>query len=988
MTEHDELLDLRKRADELLLSFISASGLQLIGDQAKLVEFDEGELICPKGMIPDHIHFLVNGSVRSLCTEGNNVSCLEQLKPGSWIGLPSFLTGQACEECIASTTVTTLAIPDELIIQLLNNDPQFSVYTSSTVFLPELFSVLQKAVANVPIQRSILCQMSQGLKPMVHLFHPSDTHFLEKGSDLAVYVSSNNLRNFPIGSIVTSSDQPLISASILPLRLIEIPASAIHADSLLHNTPNLETDPSAARQDHDESALAKSLAARATKLSIALEREIQPLLPRSEDPIEGFINVFKYLTSLLAVDVTYRKLKQLINDALRSDQPIDVRMCALISRDLGLQSSYNIVAPQHAYRLLTPALIQWKQGFAVLLNASKSSIIFESPVDGRVEIASEQLTEFFAQGISIITFEKTSLTKNQVFGFKWLLPFLLKHQYSFSLILLASFASQLLMIANPLLIQVIIDKVISTHSLDVLPVIAFSIILTGFLSSLLTGLRSFLLAQTSNRIDSVISVVVMDHLLRLPLDYFDKRAVGDLSTRVGELEKIRNFLTGQSLTAIIDLLFVFVYVTIMIFYSVGLTVAALLVVPLQVTIFVIGSSIYRTQLNAAAQLHGENQAQFVELLGGIQTVKTQNIENVSRWKWQAIFSKYLDRSLNKSAIAIFVNESSNFLQNLSQLLIIACGAVLVVQGGLSLGALIAFRIIAGYATQPMLRITSILQSFQEIKVAINRLADVIDTPEEETDNSAFTLPRILGNVQFKDVSFQFPGSPTNVLKNISFTIEEGTFLAIVGQSGSGKSTLTKLLSRLYTAQKGSIFIDQYDISKVTLNSLRQQLGVVPQDPLLFRGSIRDNIAIANSNATMEQIVKAAKLACAHQFIEELPYGYNTNVGERGSSLSGGQRQRITLARTLLNQPRLLILDEATSALDYQTELQVCQNLLTDLGNATVFYVTHRLASIRDADLIMVMHEGIVDELGSHVDLMKLRGRYFSLYTQQAEGDIS
>ena len=283
-----------------------------------------------------------------------------------------------------------------------------------------------------------------------------------------------------------------------------------------------------------------------------------------------------------------------------------------------------------------------------------------------------------------------------------------------------------------------------------------------------------------------------------------------------------------------------------------------------------------------------------------------------------------------------------------------------------------------------MRLSSIWQNIQELRVSFERLADIVDTPEEsdETDRSKIPLPPINGNVTFEDLCFKFSPAAPDVLKNINLKIASGTFVGIVGQSGSGKSTLMKLLPRLYSPNQGKITIDGYDIDKIELYSLRRQVGIVPQEPLLFSGTISENIALANPDATNDDIVSASKLAEAHDFIMGLSEGYSTNVGERGASLSGGQRQRIAIARTLLTRPQLLIMDEATSALDYETERRVCENLLDGLKNQTVFFITHRLSSIRSADLIVMMHDGAVAELGSHEELMAARGRYFALYRQQ------
>ena len=374
----------------------------------------------------------------------------------------------------------------------------------------------------------------------------------------------------------------------------------------------------------------------------------------------------------------------------------------------------------------------------------------------------------------------------------------------------------------------------------------------------------------------------------------------------------------------------------------------------------------------------------MEVLTGIQTVKAQNVEMISRWKWQGLYSNYIGRAFEKTITGTAISETSQVLQKLSQLLVLWVGATLVLKGEMSLGQLIAFRIIAGYVTQPLLRLSSIWQSIQELKVSFERLADVVDTPEEsdEADKAKIPLPPIAGEVRFDAVCFSFQPNGPLTLNHIDLTIPAGTFVGVVGQSGSGKSTLTKMLSRLYSPSSGRIFVDGYDIDKVELYSLRRQIGIVPQEPLLFTGSVAENIALTDPDATSDAIVEAARLACAHDFIMELPGGYSANVGERGANLSGGQRQRLALARTLLSRPRLLVLDEATSALDYDTERRVCDNLLDNLQHCTVFFITHRLSTIRRADLIVMLHEGAIAEVGSHDELIERRGRYYALYRQQ------
>jgi len=518
-------------------------------------------------------------------------------------------------------------------------------------------------------------------------------------------------------------------------------------------------------------------------------------------------------------------------------------------------------------------------------------------------------------------------------------------------------------------------------------VLGIALVVVTVLEGLIGALRTFLFTETTNRLDLRLGAEVIDHLLRLPLSYFDRRPVGELGTRVAELEKIREFLTGQALTTLLDTAFSVIYIVVMVFYSWLLTLIALCVLPIQVGLTVLGAPLFRRQYRDAAQENARTQSHLVEVLTGIQTVKAQNVEMISRWKWQDLYNRYISRSFEKTITGTALVETSQVLQKLSQLLVLWVGATLVLKGEMTLGQLIAFRIISGYVTQPLLRLSSIWQNIQELKVSFERLADVVDTPEEsdEADKQKIPLPPIDGQVVFQDVSFAFTAGAPPVLSHVDLRIEPGTFVGVVGQSGSGKSTLMKLLTRLYAPSSGRILIDHYDIDKVELYSLRRQIGIVPQEPLLFTGTIAENIALTDPDASSDAIVTAARMACAHDFIMDLPGGYSAQVGERGAGLSGGQRQRLALARTLLSNPKLLVLDEATSALDYDTERRVCDNLLQGLHHCTVFFITHRLSTIRRADLIVMLHEGAIAEVGTHDALMEQRGRYYALYRQQEAG---
>ena len=403
--------------------------------------------------------------------------------------------------------------------------------------------------------------------------------------------------------------------------------------------------------------------------------------------------------------------------------------------------------------------------------------------------------------------------------------------------------------------------------------------------------------------------------MRLPLRYFDRRPVGELQTRIGELSNIRNFLTGNAITLVLDGIFSTFILQLLVMYSGTLTAVTLGVVPLFLGLTVVASPFIRSQLRKAAEKNAATQSLLIEALNGVQTIKAQNAENTVRWKWQRSFSGFMAENFRTLLIGTSAGTVGTFLNQLTGLLTLWVGAYLVIQGDLTIGQLIAFRIISGYVIGPLLNLATSWQSFQGVALSIERLSDVVDAKSEAGDNEMdqLPLPPISGEVCFQDIDFRFTDSSPLVVKNVSFTIPPAHFVGIVGRSGSGKSTIMKLLPRLYEPDAGRILIDGFDIAKLQLGSIRRQIGIVPQDSLLFDGSVRDNITLT-VDATTDEIVDAARVACAHDFIMELPQGYATRVGERGGNLSGGQRQRLAIARAVLQRPSLLILDEATSAL--------------------------------------------------------------------------
>lgn len=701
---------------------------------------------------------------------------------------------------------------------------------------------------------------------------------------------------------------------------------------------------------------------------------------KGKGELEECLACFNMTLNLLGLPFRKDYIKRYLKEELNKNSNISLRQIAKVAANQGLHASGTKINPTSASRLKIPLIIMWKKRPVVAIESNKNYLTIASPKEGIIKIYATELEINFPNGIEVLMLEGNSLTKNNKFGIKWFIPSLKRHKKVFSQVIFASFIVQIFTLANPLIIQVIIDKVINQRSLDTLQILGIALVAVSIFEGFLNGLKSLILTQTTNRIDQRLGSELIDHLLRVPLQYFEKRPVGELSSRINELQKIRNFFTNQGLTSILDACFSLIYILVMIIYSWSLTVVALAVLPLQIALTLISSPIYRQQLKQEAESNAKTQSHLVEVLTNIQSVKSQSAEMISRWKWQKRYNDFINKSFNKTISSITFTQSSQVLQKISQLIILWYGTYLVLSGKITLGQLIAFRIISGYVTQPLLRLSTIWQNIQSLKVSLERLGDLVDTPQESSkdDKSKIPMPKINGDVSFKNIGFNFNQFKTPVLKNINFKIKAGSFIGIIGESGSGKSTLIKLLSRLYPPSKGTIYIDNLDIDKVELYSLRTQIGIVPQEPLLFAGSVKENIALTVPDADINDIVSASKIAEAHDFIMRMPNGYNSEIGERGANLSGGQRQRIAIARTILSNPNLIILDEATSALDFETEKKVVNNLIKFFNGKTTFFITHRLLSIRNADNIFVMDRGEIVESGSHQELINLGKKYYKI----------
>jgi subfamily B ATP-binding cassette protein HlyB/CyaB len=570
------------------------------------------------------------------------------------------------------------------------------------------------------------------------------------------------------------------------------------------------------------------------------------------------------------------------------------------------------------------------------------------------------------------------------FDITWFLGAVHKYRGLLGEVLVASFFLQIFALISPLFFQVVIDKVLVHRSMSTLDVLVVGLVAIAVFETVLGVLRTYLFSHTTNRVDVELGARLFRHLLALPLAYFQARRVGDSVARVRELENIRNFITGSALTLVIDLFFTFVFIAVMFFYSPLLSWIVVAALPIYVAISAVAAPLFRRRLDEKFQRGAENQAFLVETVAGAETLKSMAVEPQMQRRWEEQLAGYVAASFRAANLG---NTTSQTVQLVSKLVTAATlyfGAKLVIDGDLTVGELVAFNLLAGRVSAPVLRLAQIWQDFHQVRLSIARLGDILNTPAEPIYGSSRTpLPAIKGDVAFEHVTFRYRVDGPEILHDISLRVPAGQVVGIAGPSGSGKSTLAKLVQRLYVPESGRVLVDGVDLAQVEPAWLRRQIGVVPQESVLFNRTIRDNIALADPAMPIDQVVAAARLAGAHDFVLELPEGYDTVVSERGGTLSGGQRQRIAIARALTVDPRILIFDEATSALDYESERVIQQNMAEIVRGRTVFIVAHRLSALRIADRIVTIDRGRIVEEGTHEELIKTGGRYATLYRLQA-----
>jgi subfamily B ATP-binding cassette protein HlyB/CyaB len=663
----------------------------------------------------------------------------------------------------------------------------------------------------------------------------------------------------------------------------------------------------------------------------------------------------------------------------------------IAKREEGVRAKLVLASWDGLSKIPLPAIANGPEGWFLIGRASTDELLIQRPGSAVEKLNREAVEAIWSGELILITTREGVAGASGRFDVSWFIPQIVKYRRLIGEVLLITLALNLLGLTSPLFFQNVIDKVLVHNTMATLKVFAFGFVAVSLWEVAFGWIRTRLYSQTCQKIDVELGAKLFRHMLGLPLSYFEARRVGDTAMRVRQLETIREFLTNASMSVLIDPVFTIVFLAAMWIYSPSLFWVVALTLPAYVVVAALLTKPLRARIDEKFERGAANNALLIESIGGIQTVKASAVEPQWQDRWERQLAGY---SAAGQQVINLGNSGSQAIQLISKLSLAAIlyfGAKAVIAGDLTVGGLVAFNMFSQRVSGPVIRMAQLWQEFQQVRIAVERLGDVLNQPMEPGSGSRTALPAIRGHVRFENVRFRYGLDGPWTVEDIQFDLQPGATLGIVGSSGSGKSTLTKLLQRMYTPASGRILIDGVDIGQIDPAWLRRQIGVVLQENLLFNRSVRENIALSHPAMPLAQVMAAAQLAGAHEFIVRLPQGYDTIVEERGVNLSGGQRQRLAIARALVTQPRILILDEATSALDAESEAIIQKNLKAMAQGCTVIIIAHRLSAIRQCKRIIALEQGRIVEGGTHEELLKSGGRYASLYRQQmgmADGEVA
>ncbi len=949
--------------------------------------FQLGQTVLDPKVMPKGVLLVRSGQLRSLAPapRGKGLRTIERLGPGSVVGWVGLVRQQPCEHLRATTEVEALLLPAQPFHELLEGHPSIVAVFQHRLVAAELHNLLFSLAPTNPWAQEQLEQWPAPLNDAtVRSLVPGPETSLGLNAEHRWFVSSGGAFAAPWPCDEPREIEPLAPGSpwlrLIGLPLTEQPSEAPPSpdpqqpEVPLSTTEVLQADeytssPEAIRPGLNEGTLILERAVGARPTAIAL---------------------CTALANYFGVPINRDNLGSQIDEILERQPRINLINLGQLMDGLGIRVVLSRIPTVQLSRIPVPAALTQNDRIGLIEGFEPDGQVrlLEAEL-GALKVPPEQLVTHDGGVTELLLFERKQDAKTTNFGWEWFKPYLKEHKRELIEYFITSLVISILRLALPLGLLTLIRVVRPAGVVGPVYSIGAIILLAITLEAVLKSLRSYIFTDAANRVDQSAKTTVLDHLIRLPQQFFDSRPVGRVVFYFNELDRLRDLLLGGTLPALIDTFFVPIYLAVILFISPILAVTKLILIPVVLAIGVISNPIIKAQIAKTKKEAISTYSYLTESITGVQTIKAQNAELKTRWEYQDRYSKFLGEDFK---LRVLQESSSNILEfanQFSQLIVLVIALILLIQGTIGFAELFAVRILGGYVFGPITKLPKLWQQIQLGAQSLAIVADVVDRPMEQTfeESQNIPMPALRGHVKFMDVCFRYADKGPLNLDSVDLDIPAGSFVGLVGGSGSGKSTLLKLLPRSYKPLEGKVLVDGLDIAKVELYSLRRQIGVVPQESTLFDGTVRDNLLMVKPDATSQELINAARIACAHEFIMELPKGYNSSVGERGAGLSGGQRQRLALARAILLNPRMLILDEATSALDASTERQVCINLFEALRGRTVFFITHRLSTVRPADMIVLMDQGAVVETGSHHELMEKQGWYYALYSSQNQEDI-
>jgi len=938
--------------------------------------FRLGQTVLLQDVLPEGVLLIRSGQLRSLAPapRGQGLRTIERLAAGAIAGWAGLLRQQPCEHLRATTDVEALLLPASHFHDLLQGHSSLAAAFQQRLAAAELHALL---LALAPQHPWAMDQLESWPEPLtggcVRSLPPGAETNLALSPSYRWFASSGR----PLGEPWTSppgSPTPSPQPGEAWLRLVGLtapeepppggadPAARVTAEVLADDEYSASPEPPAPRAHPGELRLLPASGPRATAISLC-----------------------SALADYFGLPINRDSLQNQVDAILQRQDSINLVNLGQIMDTLGLKVVLSRVPTDRLARVPVPAALMQNGRIGLLdgVDADGMARLLE-PELGALRVPSSELTTHDGGITELLLFEKKDDAKNANFGWNWFKPYLKQHSRALIEVLISSVVLNILRVVFPLGMLLLIQDAGPSSSIGPVFSIGAVMLLAIVLQALLKSLRTFIFADAANRIDQSAKSTVLDHLIRLPQGFFDSRPVGQVVFYFNELDRLRDILLGNTLLYLVDLAFVPLYLLVILAISPMLALLQLAMVPVIMGLGVITNPALKSQIVRTKVEAVRTYSFLTEAISGVQTVKAQNAELKTRWEFEDRYSRLLGEDFKLRVLGDSRSNLLEFVNSFSQLVFIIAAILLIIQNKLGIGELFAARILGEYVVGPLAQMPSQWQQIQLATQTLGIVSDVVDRPTEQSlaESQNIPMPPLQGRVEFRGLSFRYREDGPLNLEGVNLSIPAGAFVGLVGGSGSGKSTLLKLLPRSYRPLEGSVLVDGLDISKIELYSLRRQIGVVPQESLLFDGSIRDNLLLVKPDASAAEMIRAARIACAHDFIMELSNGYNTNVGERGAGLSGGQRQRLALARAVLQNPRMLILDEATSALDASTERQVCINLLEAFRGRTVFFITHRLATVRPADVIVLMDRGAIMEMGNHQQLIDQQGWYYALFRSQ------